>query len=407
MADSSIWMGVEPSPSVVSDGSPTAKESAVSRIRTELLTTFLARMNREEIPYCLLHGYQDYPNLILSDVDFMVRSNDAARIAPLLVQVAQKCDAQFLQALQHETGACYFVLAKREGEAVGYLHLDCSTDYRRNGRLWLAAKPVIEHRRRYKTFFVPAIADEFAYYIIKKILKQQITDQQLRQLRELYVTAPPECRTRMQRLWPEQTVVAVEQALSRQDIPWIRCFLPALLSELLASDPMEPRPSRAKQLMREGRRRLDRVLRPTGLSISIRGGTAQHRLELAQALESTLRPAFRRTDVIGDAEGRSLCWAASEWAARARSTLVVRANEATGARYLGPHDICFVFPGAEVYHAIGKRPVYLDGRLPLRKNVEYATRVTLDRLADRLERRMKLGVPDAQLLPELNLQDAK
>ena len=108
-----------------------------------MLNAFLEHMNAARIPYCLLCGYQDYPEVIASDVDFMVRPQDAERIAPLLLEVARRCGALLVQAIRHETGAWYFVLAKQEGGAVAYLHPDCTTDYRREGRLWLEAEPVL------------------------------------------------------------------------------------------------------------------------------------------------------------------------------------------------------------------------------------------------------------------------
>ena len=72
-------------------------------------------MNAAQIPYCLLNGFQDYPEVIASDVDFMVHPSDAERIAPLLLEVAGRCGALLVQAIRHETGAWYFVLAKQVG----------------------------------------------------------------------------------------------------------------------------------------------------------------------------------------------------------------------------------------------------------------------------------------------------
>ena len=153
-----------------------------------MLTAFLEQMNAEQIPYCLLNGFQGYPEVIASDVDFMVRSRDSKRVAPMLLEVARRCGALLVQAIRHETGAWYFVLAKQEGSAVAYLHPDCSTDYRRDGRLWLAADEVLKNRQRYKTFFVPSIADEFLYYLSKKILKQRITEPELQRIGALYLS---------------------------------------------------------------------------------------------------------------------------------------------------------------------------------------------------------------------------
>ena len=171
-------------------------------------------MNAAEIPYCLLNGFRGYPEVIASDVDFMVLPKDAKRIAPLLADVARRCDALLVQAIRHETGAWYFVLAQPVNGEVAYLHPDCSTDYRRDGRMWQAAEPVLAKRRRYKTFFVPAIADEFLNYLIKKILKQDVTVEQMQRLGALYLSDPEECSKRLRRFWSAPTARALVSAVS-------------------------------------------------------------------------------------------------------------------------------------------------------------------------------------------------
>ena len=153
--------------------SPMNARAGIAHVRSELLTAFIEKMNAAQIPYCLLNGFQSYPEVITSDVDFMVHPRNAERIAPLLQEVAARCNALLVQAIRHETGAWYFVLAKQTASGVVYLHPDCSADYRRDGRLWLEADQVLQKRRPYKTFFVPAMTDEFLYYLIKKVLKQQ------------------------------------------------------------------------------------------------------------------------------------------------------------------------------------------------------------------------------------------
>ena len=377
-----------------SDRWPTADGRIVSRIRTELLAAFLKQMNAAQIPYCVLSGFQGYPDVIGSDVDFMVHPGDVERIAPMLATVARRCGAQLVQAIRHETGAWYFVLAKQEGSSVGYLHPDCSTDYRRNGRLWLAADEVLENRQRYKTFFVPSVADEFAYYLIKKILKQCITGEQLQRLGALYLSCPEDCQVRARRFWPERTVTAMEGALARQDLGWMRSNLPVLLPEMRASVAMEGWSAQMKQQLREWRRLLERVVNPTGLRVAVCGGTKQRRAELAMDLEQNLRPGFRRTRIVAEEESCvGLFRAVPEWLAKVRSTLVIRKKEGTEAGRLTQDEICFVLARpAAVCEWTGERVVSLDGTRSVQQNVEYATRVTLEWMAARLRRRMEIAV---------------
>lgn len=371
--------------------------NSIARMRTELLETFLGQMNKTQIPYCLLDGFQGNPEVISSDVDFMVRPNDATRIAPLLLKVARRCGALMVQAIRHETGASYFVLAKQAGGAVAYLHPDCSTDYRRDGRLWMEAEQVIARRQRFKSFFVPVIADEFLYYLTKKTLKQSITNAQWQRIMSLYLSNPRECRNRMRGVWSDETAEDLVAAFLRDEIGWMKIHLPALLSELQVSPPVESWQKRLRQSLREWRRGLERVANPTGLSVAVCRGTTQQRAELAKMLEQNLRPAFRRTMICEEESVGDGLWSAIPvWRAKLRSTLVIRKKEATNKEWLVGDEIEFVLSDGE---AANKRHfgeandgyVFLDRNRPPAQTLEHATRITLHYLAARLQRRMNLG----------------
>ncbi len=252
--------------------------------------------------------------------------------------VARRCGALLVQALQHETGAWYFVLAKPIADGVAYLHPDCTTDYRRDGRLWLRAEKALRGRRRFLDFYVPALADEFAYYLIKKVLKHDFTAQHLQRLRDLYVRSPQECTARMRRFWPAKNVRAIVSALLQNDLWRMRWYLPSLSAELLASPPVERWSARTAQFAREWKRRASRVAHPTGLSIIIRGGSSSQRSQLATALETNLRPAFRRTVVTGE---DSVAYSQWLWLAMVRSTLVIRQMPSSPPNFSAQNQICF------------------------------------------------------------------
>jgi hypothetical protein len=368
---------------------------SIARARTELLETFFEQMNATGVSYCVLNGFEGYPEEIASDVDFMVRPKDSRQIASLVLEVARQCGAMLVQAMRHETGAWYFVLAKPTGGAVAYLHPDCTTDYRRDGRLWMEAEPVLDKRKRYNSFFVPCIADEFLYYLIKKILKQRITDAQWRRMVALYLSCPEECDERFRRFWAEGTAEALAVAFRRDELEWVQFHLTGLLSQLRASAPVEARWKRVQQRAGDWRRRLERVMNPTGLSVAVSGGTKRQRAEMAKALEEHLRPAFRRTLICGEeATGDGLWGAVPIWRAKARSTLVIRKKEAARKEWLVRDEIGFVLSdGVPVNERSlgvpGSERVSLDGQRTVAQNIERATRVTLEYLAARLQRRMK------------------
>jgi hypothetical protein len=318
--------GVDPWKTIDFGRSAMAVIDPVAGARAEMFAAFVERLNAAGIPYCLLSGYGSYPYVGDSDVDFMVRLRDGTRIAPLLREVAGRCCGLLVQAIQHETGACYFVLAKHIGDRTAYLHLDCATDYRREGRLWLAAEDVLKNRRRSGAFFVAAAADEFQYYIIKKTLKQQISAAQLQGIRTLYLTDPEECCGRLRRFWSKATAGALVSAILTCDVTWGRLHLATLLAELQRSAPLENWRQRGAQQVRELRRLVERVINPTGLTIGVCGGNAARRSRFAESVVENLRPAFRRARVVKENDMAGVRSDVSLWLATVRSALVIRTS---------------------------------------------------------------------------------
>lgn len=358
-------------------------ESA-SRARGELLKAFVEGMNSSGIEYCLLSGVHGYPEATDSDVDFMVSPEDIARVEPLLQEVATGCGARLVQAMRHETEACYFVLTKQVGSAIAFLHPDCTADYRRNGRLWMTAAPLLQKRRRYKEFFLPAVADEFQYYLIKKVLKQNLGDAELARLRALYLSDPEGCCNRVRRCCSRRTSGKLVAALMRHDLAWIRSQLPSLLAELYRTDPLENWLRRGIQRLREGRRWVRRIANPTGLSIGVCGGNAKNRADVAAALERNLRPAFRRTKIIEEGEGGG--WLdLSLWLSKVRSTLVIRKRETVRRGTLSRNELCFELGGAT------------------ERSVDFIVREVLEWMAGRQWCRMKMnaaGSPRSQAMAD-------
>jgi len=406
--------------------SPLAPALAGSPVRLELLTAVVAHLNAAEIPYCVLSGYENHGGKTSADVDFMFHPRDSDRIGPVLAQAARGAGARLVQAIQHETTGCYFVLAKDDGDEFGFLDPDCGSDYRRQGRLWLSAEGVLARRRRCKDIYAAAVDDEFVYYLVKKVLKQSVTECQLRRLRHLYQRDPVNCRDRMLKFWPPATARAVERLLIDCDHSRFVSSMPGLLEELKASTPRESLARRVVQQFRDAVRRVRRVLRPTGMSVLVYGGDADQRSAIALELARRLAPAFRRiASAQSPAEGRgfwsSLGCGGKVLADRCRSALVVStASEAPCAwgwnefvrRLRFAPDMIFILTGGDSpLAATNDRAgagcgavACLDGRLATKENVQLASRRILCWLAERQEKRLHLKREPSSELPARRLR---
>ncbi len=370
--------------------------------RAEMLGLLTAELERQDIPYCILSGYEKTAAATGSDVDIMFRPSDLYRIPTVLARAGRAGGAALVQAIRHETSARYFVLARPEGKHVTHLALDVYGDYRRESQTWLPAEPLVARRRRYSEFFRPAVADEFIYRLTKKVLKQSLSTEQVRQLLHLFARDSAECQDRLAQRWPLPLATQIERALLRQDCDWLIGSLPELKRRLSSSRPIEGPIGRCTNALREALRLLTRIFQQTGFIVRITTEDRDSASELADRLMCNLAPAFGHVQVVRPA---STIWQSSvqrlrTYAARIRSTLVIERDDTYSLsgvrRWFGRPDLTLqlesdVPPDRDRNHEwpLGDVVTFNADDLP-DELVQKATATVLDRLAHRISVRLKL-----------------
>ena len=273
-----------------------AAEAAVQAWRRQAFGSFTSALEDAGIDYCLLGRVDDFPAIIESDIDFVVGQHDLARLPKLVFDVAARCCASVVQCLQHEVGASYFVIAHRIGSRMAYLHPDASGDYRRGGRLWMTAERLLAGRFRHgHGFWVPAPADAFLYYLIKRIDKNILESVHFDYLIRRLAEERESCAAALRERFGDGLARGVLDALASNDCRGLTDRLPELRRRMHATSRQESRAERARVAAGELRRRAGRVVRPTGLVVGFLGPDGAGKSTLIQALTRELAPAFRRT----------------------------------------------------------------------------------------------------------------
>lgn len=265
--------------------------------QAELFCEFVRCLNNEEIAYCILGRPEMHFGL--GDVDFVVHPKQAYRIPSVLRQVARLCNAELVQAIRHETTACYFVLAKATRDGFAYLQLDLSTDYSRQGRLWLRAEELLRGRRLHcAKYYVPDPSQELLYYLGKKVLKQEIDPSQWCRIKKLYPNCPTFARQTLRRLWSEETSIEIHRLVAVNELPTFQEMLPALLRDMRQVAPTASLWSRARQQAANCARVASRIRYPTGLVLRVEAFDGRTTYDLSRRLSMSLGPAFRRTWIV-------------------------------------------------------------------------------------------------------------
>ena len=256
----------------------------------EYVRGFLQLLEAEGVSYCILGGYETFPMQIASDIDFMVSKADLERLLPLVKRFGDRYGLRLVQVFDHEISARAFVLVGFEARDAIYMWLDSSSDYRRNGQKSLDAGDTLSRRRLHpRGFWIPAPADEFDYYLVKKIGKGELTGKHGSHLSQLYREDPEGCRAALGKRWPPASIAKICAAAASDDWSSVSASIPGLGSGLLNS--LE-RPGAGTRLL-EFLRKCRRVVAPSGCCIALLGPDGSGKSSLIEALSDVGRLAFR------------------------------------------------------------------------------------------------------------------
>src|SRR5205085_3960952 len=118
-------------------------ESSPSRVLLRVFET----LGRAGIRYCVLHGYEGYPERIGSDVDCIIDANTApSQIYTLLHQDRERIGAEIVRC----SGYHIVLAAKNADGSPSFLALDLNADCEVDGVPFYAGPEVLASRRRYR-----------------------------------------------------------------------------------------------------------------------------------------------------------------------------------------------------------------------------------------------------------------
>ena len=217
-------------------------EECVEKTRSTILSAFFEYLEQTEMTYCVVGRTDILPGEIVGDVDIVIDAKSSHDFHQFIFEFSRVNRLKLVQVLKHEQSANYFVLAWMGSDGKPkFLHPDVCTDYIRNGRIFLTADEVLSGRApaldaagKWKGFYVVAPAREFIYYLLKKIDKQALDNDQGKHLSTLWAKAPVDCNTEIGRFWSNDNAELLRKASRENEWEYVRQKLPALQRSLQA-----------------------------------------------------------------------------------------------------------------------------------------------------------------------------
>jgi len=242
---------------------------------------FFDELNKEAIDYCIMNGYEDYPEEIGSDIDIVV--NSYIEFEKILEQLSKKLNFTIIQKMEHKHKVANFFVAKEYDGVSSILSLDIYEHYVVKERLLFDSKYFLEDKESLKNFYIPNSKKEFLYYFVKKIIKQDV-EENIDQLIKLYQ------EDANFELYFKDNSKHIHEAFSNKDRNY---FLTN--KKLLRSDLFNSTQPLTHLKVFEALRVVKRVLNPIGFEISFLGPDGSGKSTIIEELKTRELP-FRRVD---------------------------------------------------------------------------------------------------------------
>jgi thymidylate kinase len=274
------------------------EEGGFIMMAVEVARALFSRFESNGLEYAVVGDSQGYGQSIPSDLDIIIDQRSLNRARTTIVEFCTELGLALVQCIQHEANSWYYAIAWRDhGDQVSYLHPDIGGDYYRDGRLLLRSRdvlegcvPALDTHGRALGFKVPAPAQAFIYYLLKRIEKGALAQPQGEYLSDQWSRDPEGAQVQLARWWSDAHVDLLATAAASDQWPAVVDALPDLGMEIRGHSPVVPR-----TYVRESGRVVRRIAHPTGFWITFLGPDGCGKSTVISHVRDELAPAFRRT----------------------------------------------------------------------------------------------------------------
>jgi thymidylate kinase len=262
----------------------------------EVLFAVCGVLDRAKIPYCIVHGYEGFPDARGSDIDCVV---DASVGPDHLLGLLQDNQRAIGARIARANGYFITLRCKPECGVPTFLSLDFSFDCKVDDCLFYPGDKILRSRRRYRWFWVPSAGVEFHCYLARLIYKKHLDDRRTQRLSTLYGQAQSECRALLNEFWPPGRCDEFRAAASSGKWMPVQQNIRTLHKELRWHI-IQRSPGRfAIGKIRFQFARLTRLFRPEGLNVVLLGPDGAGKSSVINALEKGMTGLFAHTHVRG------------------------------------------------------------------------------------------------------------
>ena len=251
--------------------------------------TLFDALHKAKIGYCVLHGYEAFPNVETVDIDCIidrtVSPDDFGRI------LDETCKTHGWWLVEHSK---YFaVIASRDvSGAFQIINLDFEVDCKTSGYVSFTGEEVLAGRKWTGRFWIPACEVEFSAYLIRCILKRSLNGERMSRLSRVYSQNPAKCREMLARFWSKDQTDAICQSIAENDLSNLIGIAPRLRAHIVGLLLRKNPSLYAVSAIDSFGAMIGRFCKPRGLQVVMLGQDGAGKSSVISALETGLSKIF-------------------------------------------------------------------------------------------------------------------
>lgn len=258
--------------------------------RETLFSALINLLENNHIKYAIVGRTEDYPTKIGSDIDIIISQNKIHKFKSVIWELESE-QTKIVQLFQHECVAFYYVVYDITEKNIIYIQPDVCTNYYRKGRKLLDADYLLNNIQEapQRDFKILSPEKEFIYYLLKKIDKQNISQEQFLHISNCFVKKPVACLSELPHFWQDKNLQIIETAFKTNQLSFLTSNLYELQKSIHAHKKMSLRNKLENTILK-----IKRIYQPTGLVIGVLGPDGSGKTTIINQFKQDIASAFRR-----------------------------------------------------------------------------------------------------------------
>jgi thymidylate kinase len=255
-----------------------------------IFNQFFAKLNSLNIPYAITGRTEHYPENIHSDIDIVILKDQFNEFWDFMRNLKND-NIDWVQTISHESTAHYYVITLSDKGKHHIIKPDVCSDYIRNGSLFLKADYLLKNRvKNEKGFYVLAPEKEFVYYLLKKIDKGRLDDDQYMHLKKQWKLNSIGCMEAITPFFTVKNQVLVQHLFDNNSN---RLELQKKI-EVLKKNLHQNLNFNLGSFFGRVLNRMMRIVKPTGLVIAFMGPDGSGKTTIIDGVKKELTEMFRQ-----------------------------------------------------------------------------------------------------------------